>query len=139
MRKSEVLLSVAFVGSALCSLWLWQQRDQERAQSAELRARLERITPGQSPTATAVVGIATQTIAQVPADHALKVVASQPASPGGSDEERDAHQRKLMSDPQYRDAWREQRRVLYARRRDNLIRVVGLTAEQADAVIDLQI
>jgi len=84
--------------------------------------------------------MATQTIEQAPRAPAAEAAASPANRVVGNEEEReDATQRKLMSDPKYRDAWHEQQRVLYARRRDNLIRVVGLTAEQADAVIDLQI
>lgn len=45
----------------------------------------------------------------------------------------------MLQDPRYRAAWREQTRLTYGLRRENIIRVVGLTPEQADAVIDLQI
>jgi len=140
MRKSEILLSMAFVAAVGCSLWLWQELGTERAQNADLRLRLARATPGPPPTARSVVSMATQTIEQAPRAPAAEAAASPANRVVGNEEEReDATQRKLMSDPKYRDAWHEQQRVLYARRRDNLIRVVGLTAEQADAVIDLQI
>ena len=48
-------------------------------------------------------------------------------------------QRRMLQDPRYRAAWRQQARLNYGLRRENIIRVVGLTPEQADAVIELQI
>jgi hypothetical protein len=44
-----------------------------------------------------------------------------------------------MSDPRYRDAFREQQRLQLATRRENFIRLLGFSPEQADAVIDLSI
>jgi hypothetical protein len=45
----------------------------------------------------------------------------------------------MMRDPRYREVQREQSRLALAPRRANLVRLVGLTPAQADAVIDLQI
>jgi len=47
--------------------------------------------------------------------------------------------RRLLQDPKYREAWRQQERLKYGPRRENVIRLLGFTAEQADAVIDLAI
>jgi hypothetical protein len=44
-----------------------------------------------------------------------------------------------MSDPKYRDAYRAQERLRLATRRENLIRLIGMSPEQADAVIDITI
>jgi hypothetical protein len=44
-----------------------------------------------------------------------------------------------MRDPKYREARREQGRVSYARQRDDLIQILHLTPEQADAVIGTQL
>ena len=45
----------------------------------------------------------------------------------------------MMRDPRYREVQREQGRLALAPRRANLIRLLGMTPAQADAVIDLQI
>ena len=57
----------------------------------------------------------------------------------GRKEDWQQDQRRALQDPRYRQAWREQSRLTYALRRDNIMRLVGLTQQQADAVIDLQI
>ena len=57
----------------------------------------------------------------------------------GTQEDWDAYRRRMMRDPRYREVQREQGRLTLAQRRANLIRLVGLTPAQADAVIDLQI
>ena len=44
-----------------------------------------------------------------------------------------------MRDPRYREVRLEQGRLMFAQRRENLVRLLGLTPEQADAVIDLQL
>jgi hypothetical protein len=50
-----------------------------------------------------------------------------------------ARQRRLMNDPRYREAWREQQRLQMAQRRDNYIQLLGFTPEQADAAIELSL
>jgi hypothetical protein len=45
----------------------------------------------------------------------------------------------MLQDPRYRTALRDQWRLQYGLRRENIMRLVGLTPEQADAVIDLQV
>ena len=44
-----------------------------------------------------------------------------------------------MNDPKYREAFREQQRLRLATRRDNFVRLLGFSPEQADAVIELSI
>ena len=50
-----------------------------------------------------------------------------------------ALERRLMGDPRYREAFRAQSIVEEAPRRANLIRLLGFTPEQADAVIAMEI
>ena len=49
----------------------------------------------------------------------------------------EAYQRRMLQQPKYREAWRAQQRLRYARRRENVIRLLGFTPEEADAVIEL--
>ena len=50
-----------------------------------------------------------------------------------------SRQRRLMGDPKFREAFREQERLRLATRRENFMRLLGFSPEQADAVIDLSI
>jgi hypothetical protein len=54
-------------------------------------------------------------------------------------EEHRARQQRLLADPGYREAWRAQSRLTFGPRRANLIRLIGLTPEAADAVIEATI
>jgi hypothetical protein len=57
----------------------------------------------------------------------------------GTQEDWEAYQRRMMQQPKYRDAWRAQQRLTYALRRENVIRLLGFTPEQADAIVELAI
>jgi hypothetical protein len=57
----------------------------------------------------------------------------------GTQEYWDAEQRRLLRDPKYREALREQERLKLSQRRANMIRLLGFTPEQADSAIDLDI
>ena len=50
-----------------------------------------------------------------------------------------SYQRRLMKDQRYREAWREEQRLQLTQRRENYIKLLGFTSEQADAAIDLAI
>jgi hypothetical protein len=57
----------------------------------------------------------------------------------GTQEDWEAYQRRMMQQPKYREAWRVQQRLAYSRRRENVIRLLGFTPEQADAIVELTI
>jgi len=50
-----------------------------------------------------------------------------------------AYQKRLLKDPKYREAWRDEQRLQLAQRRENYVKLLGFTPEQADAAIDLAI
>jgi hypothetical protein len=144
MRKSEVVLSVALLASVAISGWLWSELRAERSRNVALtndarspalvaapRAESIPVAPAApADTAPALLN-ASSTTAAAPTQAPTTVV--------GTKEDWQRSQHRLMSDPRYREAWREQRRLTFALRRDNIIRLVGLSPEQAAAVIDLQI
>jgi hypothetical protein len=144
MRKSEVVLSVALLGSAAASVWLWGELRAERARSADLSARLDTATA--TPVAMpepAVIPQAGQSVDTSPKaltpTSAEPVVTQSPMRVLGARHDERAYQRQLMRDPKYREAWRAQQRLTLTPRRANLIRLLGLSPDQADAVIDLSI
>ncbi len=144
MRKSEVFLSVALLASLAASGWLWSELRAERSRNEVFSKSLvaPNLVASTNPPANSFPTAAPA--APVPA---LPTPTSTPAAaptetPGaaaGTPEDWQRAQRRLMSDPRYREALRDQRRLTFSLRRDNIIRLVGLTPEQAAAVIDLQI
>jgi hypothetical protein len=146
MRKSTLLFSIALLASVASAAWFWQALRAERARSADLVAQLER----QNVEVQRLTDVAASTVAN-PAPPTAPHAAAQVSTPsveapaaqstvaGGSRQDWDAYRQRLMSDPKYREARRAQERLKYAPRRANLVRLLGFTPEQADAVIDLDI
>jgi hypothetical protein len=146
MQKSTVILLVLALASAGVSAGLWRELRAERALNAELSERLEIAA------ANPVVPVAPVSVASRPADplpgKAPAIAAAPIPSPAevaakktaqASYEDWQSRQRRLMSDPKFREAFREQQRLQLATRRENFVRLLGLTPAQADAVIDLSI
>ena len=141
MRKSEVVLTLALLGSAAMSMWLLSELRAERTRNDELTARLESVPP---PLDAAPEPHSTSVPAPVkpPPTSATSVETAATASPHhvqGTQEDWEAYQRRMMQQPKYREAWRAQERLAFARRRENVIRLFGFTPEQADAIVELAI
>jgi hypothetical protein len=145
MRKSVVILSIALLFSVAASAWLWNELKAEREHSAKLAGQLELNgrEMAESPMAAADAQTApvvpAMNVSAVPASDSAAQVAAASVKGGGSQEDWVAYQRRLMSDPKYLEARRIQQRLRFAPRRANFIRLLGLTPEQADAAIDLDI
>jgi len=145
MRRAPYLLAVLVCGLAGAAIYLWRELGQERALNAELRARVD----APAPSATTAVDSGAPSLAAaattMPPDPAAPSVAAGPSVPPPLSKRADRKddwqqdQRRALQDPRYRQAWREQSRLTYALRRDNIMRLVGLTQREADAVIELQI
>lgn len=145
MRKPEVVLSLALAASAGVSLWMWRElqlaREQQAALQDQLQAALAARVEARGPArtvATPAATVAAANPATPPAAPASAQAATKKSGPPEGDEQI-AAQRRMLQDPRYREAYREQARLNFGLRRENLIRVAGLSAEQADAVIELQI
>ncbi len=140
MRKSEVLLALTALSSAMISMWLWNELQAERALNAELSARASSLP-------APVAAPETATPPPVPASASPVVVTSAAnftATPSMHDEssaQADAEeaQRRMLQQPRYREAWRAQQRLNYALRRENVIRLLEFTPEEADAVVEIAI
>jgi len=142
VRKVELLVSVALLGSAATAIWLWGQLHDERTRNAELSARLN----AQSNTVVTVLEPSAPSTPRATAEPAAS--APNPANPAlveplrvvqGTPDDRMAHQRRMLQQPKYREAWRAQMRLNYTLRRDNVIRLLGFTPEEADAVVEIAI
>jgi hypothetical protein len=145
MQKSNVFLLTLTLANAGVSAGLWMQLRAERALNAELSERL--VLAAASPSAPSPVASPAVDPSPVIAPVVAAAPASKPAPPEPAvatparfgPEDWQARQRHLMSDPRYREAFREQQRLRLATRRENLLRLIGMSPEQADAVIDLTI
>lgn len=131
--------------SAGVAAGLWMELRAERAVNADLSERLKvapatlivapvpvASTPPEPAVIAPVVATAAPASDQAPADPSSRLTRMPQA-------DWQARQRQLMSDPRYREAFREQERLRLSTRRENFIRLLGLSPEQADAVIDLSI
>lgn len=149
MQKSTAFLLVFALAGAGVSAGLWTELRAERALNAELTERLtSAISTAAAPTPVSPTpSPSPETPAAAPPPAPAPIPATAPAEPGpvqakATQDRRDdwqARQRRLMSDPKYREAWKEQQRIQLAQRRDNYIQLLGFTPEQADAAIDLAI
>ena len=145
MTRATVALGFLVCGLLLACVLLWRELGEERAINAQLQARLDAV-PAPAPKTAVVnttVALAPPTVAHAPAPSPVLPPPpnSPPASPSvkGRQEDWEEARRRMMSDPRFREAQREQFRLNLSLRRANLIRLLGFTPEQADAVIDLQI
>lgn len=142
MRRAFILSCVASTALAALSLWLWNELGHERKSAAELRAalaELQRASPVPEP--PAIAGIL-QGEATPPPGPALDPPKVKVASTSGADVTRtirefQERERRMMSDAEYRKLRIEAGRQELSRTRADAIRVVGMSADQADRLIDL--
>jgi len=147
MRMSTVILLVLALAGAGVSFAFWNELRAERALNAELSARLQaasavRPPPPPPPPRNDPMPIEAPTSASAPAKTLAPSPETQVERPKvvqGKESDWRGNQRRLMSDPKYREAWREQQRLQMAQRRENYIEILGFTPQQADAAIELAI
>lgn len=141
MRKSETLLSVTLLSSVGMSTWLWVELRDERLRNIELSARIRPATAASGDAGETAMSQTTSVATSSPtptppteaaANRSTQVVESQR-------EDSESHIRRMLHDPQYREAWRAQMRLSYSLRRENVIRLLGFTPEEADAIVELEL
>jgi hypothetical protein len=140
MRKSEVILTLSLLASTAFAGWLWIELRDERARNADLTARVN------SP--PVLIGTPEPAAPPEPVPNPASLRASVAVASNAAETSRvvqstvedwEAYQRRMLQQPKYREAWRMQQRLNYARRRENVIRLLSFTPEEADAVIELAI
>ena len=154
MRKSTVLLGIFSLACALAAIGAWRELGIERARVAQLERQLAEQQTASQQRAAAVTSAAAAPA--MPASSALTESASAAAKPKQELTEEEAkelasrreimdhmrraaqREREMLRDPAYRQSQFEDMRRRYASMRADAIRVVGMTPEQADRVIDLQ-
>ncbi|HEU4781372.1 MAG TPA: hypothetical protein VFS58_15935 [Steroidobacteraceae bacterium] len=145
MRRSESILSLALLGTTAVSFWLWGEWRDERARNADLTARAASVpspvaareVPMSVPVPGAGSPVSASTTAEKRSTH-LATSSSPSVEPDGR-EGAVASQRRMLQEPQYREAWRAQQRLLHVRRRENVIRLLGFTPDEADAIVEIGI
>lgn len=140
MRKSEFILALSLLASTAFAGRLWIELRDERARNADLAARVN------SP--PALTATPEPTTRQEPAPNPASLLAPVAVASNAAEssrvvqstvEDMEAYQRRMLQQPKYREAWRVQQRLNHARRRENVIRLLNFTPEEADAVIELAI
>jgi len=144
MRKPVIILSVALLANSALAMWLGQELREQRELNAALADEVSRLqsasrqpvqpTPASPPSAPTPQSTTTTSPISTPV-----AAVEGPVHVQGTEKEWESQRRRLFQDAQYRDAWREERRLGYARHRDNLMRILGFTAEQADGVVALTV
>ena len=143
MRKSSVLLAAVGVLCAASAAWSWWQLRAERQRVATLEQQLASM-PATPQSAVLPVPAALASSAPAPAPTAA------PASPADPEAAREkevrnmirasqVREREMMKEPDYRKARVDEMRRRLAPLRADAIRVAGLTPEQADRLVELQV
>ena len=145
MRKFNLTLGILAAVSSLSALWYWHLLQSERARTAELGQQLaalrspaehapgpaaaaSRQEPGETTSARAPAA------AHTPPQEVLSAEELEVRRAIRSSQQRE---REMLRDPEYRKAQIEAGRWQFAPTRADAIRVVGMTPEQADRVVDL--
>jgi hypothetical protein len=137
MRKSTLVLSAAVAASAASSLWLWSQWRDERTINLDLRARVEALGRREesAPMAAPVVPSA-----EIPAARASPAFpesqSAVPVSPPKASYP-GRFQQRLLKNPEYRQALRNQQRQLIEFEFRELPKYLGLSPEEGNRVFDL--
>jgi hypothetical protein len=145
MRKFNIALGIFAVAGTLGALWCWQQLQSERIRAADLEQKLAALqlqadrAPGLTPPAMTEQ-------AEKPQAESTPTAARAKSEnkPAARDQEvrnylhaAQQREREMLRDPAYRKSQLEAGRRQFAQLRADAIRVVGMTPEQADRVIDL--
>ena len=140
MRTLNILGALAFVLCSALSVWLWHRVREERALNAQLVAQMSSMSVSPANTDLPEAAMRTSTPPEAAAADAIPPALEDPSRSERDDtEDLYADERRRLRDPKYRGLWRERERLNLAFKRDNFIRLLGLTAAQANAVIDLAI
>jgi hypothetical protein len=146
MRKLSTAVILATIILATATAYLWRERNEQRARGdalqlrvAELEAAATRGTAAPpAKTNQSNTGGDASTGTATPAAVSATAPATTAKGPQQADTAEDwlAFERRTLAIPEYREARRAQRKRELARLRDEGIRIVGVTPEQADKIID---
>jgi hypothetical protein len=154
MRKLNVVLGIVAISGALSALEVWRQLQAEREHAADLQRQVSELqerlarstvaspsTSAAAPTASAAATVQSDVTDTRPVPELSEEEAKELAQRRElRDHMRAAAEREraMMRDPAYRQSQQDEMRRRYAPRRAEAIRV-GMTPEQADRVVDLEI
>jgi hypothetical protein len=142
VRTLVAALVLGLIASVAASTWLWQELRAERRLTAELEMRRQfpvdpraEVGPasahGQRPPP-----IEAATTAPPVARDPAQGPSQEPGARGPDIQTLAAERQRLMADPQYRLAARNERRAHYLPQREDLVRALAITSAQADRIID---
>ncbi|MEO8062243.1 MAG: hypothetical protein ABI821_05800 [Pseudomonadota bacterium] len=147
MRKSTVLIGVLSLLCAISATVSWKRLNDERARVAALEQSLAALSAqSETPQLRTTAVISPPVVADKPSpENAAAIVSSVPEFDRNS-QQRDIRQhlralaqreKEMLRDSAYRTSVVNQHRRRFARTRAEVIRVTGMTEQQADGVIDV--
>ena len=134
MQKSTIFLLIMALASAGVSAGLWMKLRAERALNVELSERLHAAAATPIAPAPVIPESVASLAPEVPQGVAPVVAAGPLPSPAeladkkaarSTYEDWQSRQRRLMSDPKFREAFHEQERLRLATRRENFVRLLA--------------
>jgi hypothetical protein len=148
MRRLTWTFAVVSLVAMLSAFALWRELDHERQRADALQARVVTLetaraaAPGaQAVQPVSVIAASVATSAppgQAPTNAAAGAEAQQAAMQASFDDWRD-YQQRMLSNPKYREAHKAQRKLELGDWREDGIRLLGMTPEQADKVLDYHV
>jgi hypothetical protein len=139
MRKSTLLLSAALLSTAAASSWLWRQLNDERALTLDLKNRVAALERPRKQ--LPVTADAPAAVTELPAARTSKAMTetrpSVPVSAPPANYYPGQYQQRLLKNPEFRQALRNQQRVAIESQFRDLPKVLNLSPEDADRVFDL--
>ena len=138
MRKSTLVLCAAVAAAVASSLWFWQEWHDERAINLDLRDQVEALTRREEakPAAASVVDgsgapsyRATKAIAEAPTAVPAPAPAQMPNYP--------RLQQQLLKNPKFRQALRNQQRVVFETEFRDLPKLLNLSPAETERLFDL--
>lgn len=150
MSLINKLMLAIIAALAATTIWFWRSHELEQQRSSELSTRVVALEQRLHDLEARPASVATDVATAVALEPAAKNVEIPSATTTPQDSTTEAevrdhlrkaaqHQSEMLRDPAYRKSQIEAGRRQFARTRADAIRVVGMSPEQADRVIDLWI
>jgi hypothetical protein len=136
MRKLDPLWIATCVALASSTVYFWHAQDSERARADALQTRLRKVEAAGTPRVEATPARASASVTAPPAPTPT-AGSSAPDSMTDDLRESFAERRRLLADPNYRDAWRNELKLQHAGRVDEIARVLRLAPATASALLDI--
>jgi hypothetical protein len=140
VRRPFILSVIVVLVLTALNFWSWRKLEEERAHNAELQIQLQQLHQARAAArepARMAGQFAPKTLSQPPGNPPTSATSAAKATPAASKyEDWAARERRLMSDPKYREARKAELKMGWSRFRQDGMHVLGATAAEADTVVE---